>query len=165
MIGTVALVSRRAGPGKVGNKRREGRGVSWALAFARGKGSPACNPRTEDGRVVDGWPNRCTGTIIGDDDDGRSMASNSKNPTRPRTDESFPAVTSIWIRLNIYRKKHEASQLRKKAEEMRRQAEIDACKQGQGPPGPNQIERADCLDACQQECCFTYEQCTYTIRK
>ena len=41
----------------------------------------------------------------------------------------------------------------------------DCVPRKQGPPGPNQKERADCLDACQQECCFTYEQCTYTIRK
>ena len=41
----------------------------------------------------------------------------------------------------------------------------DCVPRKQGPPGPNQLERADCLDACQQECCSTYEQCTYTIRK
>ena len=41
----------------------------------------------------------------------------------------------------------------------------DCVPRKQGPPGPNQLERADCLDACQQECCTTYEQCTYTIRK
>ena len=31
--------------------------------------------------------------------------------------------------------------------------------------GAAQKDRADCLDQCQQECCFTYEQCTYSIRK
>ena len=41
----------------------------------------------------------------------------------------------------------------------------DCVPRKQGPPGPSQLERADCLDACQQECCSTYEQCTYTIRK
>ena len=41
----------------------------------------------------------------------------------------------------------------------------DCVPRKQGPPGPSQLERADCLDACQQECCTTYEQCTYTIRK
>ena len=41
----------------------------------------------------------------------------------------------------------------------------DCVPRKQGPPGPNQKDRVDCLDACQQECCFTYEQCTYTIRK
>lgn len=34
----------------------------------------------------------------------------------------------------------------------------DCVPRKQGPSGPNQLERADCLDACQQECCFTYEQ-------
>lgn len=41
----------------------------------------------------------------------------------------------------------------------------DCVPRKQGPPGPNQLERLDCLEACQQECCTTYEQCTYTIRK
>ena len=41
----------------------------------------------------------------------------------------------------------------------------DCVPRKQGPPGPNQKDRVDCLDSCQQECCFTYEQCTYTIRK
>ena len=41
----------------------------------------------------------------------------------------------------------------------------DCVPRKQGPPGPNQKDRIDCLDACQQECCFTYEQCTYSIRK
>ena len=41
----------------------------------------------------------------------------------------------------------------------------DCVPRKQGPPGPNQKERADCLDDCQVECCETYEQCTYTIRK
>ena len=41
----------------------------------------------------------------------------------------------------------------------------DCVPRKQGPPGLNQLERADCLDSCQQECCMTYEQCTYTIRK
>ena len=41
----------------------------------------------------------------------------------------------------------------------------DCVPRKQGPPGPPQKDRADCLDSCQQECCFTYEQCTYTIRK
>ena len=41
----------------------------------------------------------------------------------------------------------------------------DCVPRKQGPPGPSQKDRIDCLDACQQECCFTYEQCTYTIRK
>ena len=41
----------------------------------------------------------------------------------------------------------------------------DCVPRKQGPPGPSQLERADCLDACQVECCDTYEQCTYTIRK
>ena len=41
----------------------------------------------------------------------------------------------------------------------------DCVPRKQGPPGPSQKERADCLDACQVECCSTYEQCTYTIRK
>jgi hypothetical protein len=41
----------------------------------------------------------------------------------------------------------------------------DCVPRKQGAPGPGQKDRADCLDACQQECCFTYEQCTYTIRK
>ena len=41
----------------------------------------------------------------------------------------------------------------------------DCVPRKQGPPGPSQKDRVDCLDACQQECCFTYEQCTYTIRK
>ena len=35
----------------------------------------------------------------------------------------------------------------------------DCVPRKQGPPGPNQKDRVDCLDACQQECCFTYEQC------
>ena len=34
----------------------------------------------------------------------------------------------------------------------------------QGPPGSPAKERSDCLLECQQECCSTYEQCTYTIR-
>ena len=33
-----------------------------------------------------------------------------------------------------------------------------------GPPGSVAKERSDCLLECQQECCFTYEMCTYTIR-
>jgi hypothetical protein len=41
----------------------------------------------------------------------------------------------------------------------------DCVPRKQGPPGPNQKERVDCLDECQVECCETYEQCTYTIRK
>ena len=41
----------------------------------------------------------------------------------------------------------------------------DCIPRKQGPPGPQQKERADCLDQCQLECCVTYEQCTYTIRK
>lgn len=41
----------------------------------------------------------------------------------------------------------------------------DCVPRKQGPPGPNQKERSDCLDDCQIECCQTYEQCTYTIRK
>ena len=41
----------------------------------------------------------------------------------------------------------------------------DCVPRKQGPPGPAQLERVDCLDDCQQECCTTYEQCTYTIRK
>ena len=41
----------------------------------------------------------------------------------------------------------------------------DCVPRKQGPPGPGQKDRADCLDTCQQECCFTYEQCTYSIRK
>ena len=41
----------------------------------------------------------------------------------------------------------------------------DCVPRKQGPPGPNQKDRIDCLDSCQQECCFTYEQCTYSIRK
>ena len=41
----------------------------------------------------------------------------------------------------------------------------DCVPRKQGPPGPSQKDRVDCLDACQQECCFTYEQCTYSIRK
>ena len=34
----------------------------------------------------------------------------------------------------------------------------DCVPRKQGPPGPSQLERADCLDSCQQECCTTYEQ-------
>ena len=30
----------------------------------------------------------------------------------------------------------------------------------QGPPGPDQKERSECFDICQDECCFTYQQCT-----
>lgn len=41
----------------------------------------------------------------------------------------------------------------------------DCVPRRQGPPGPGQRERADCLEDCQRECCFTYEQCTYTIKK
>ena len=38
-------------------------------------------------------------------------------------------------------------------------------KQGGANSGTAQMDRLDALEACQQECCFTYEQCTYTIRK
>ena len=41
----------------------------------------------------------------------------------------------------------------------------DCVPRKQGPPGANAKERADYLDDCQVECCETYEQCTYTIRK
>ena len=41
----------------------------------------------------------------------------------------------------------------------------DCVPRKQGPPGPGQKERVDCLDECQVECCQTYEQCTYVIRK
>ena len=41
----------------------------------------------------------------------------------------------------------------------------DCVPRKQGAPGPGQKERVDCLDDCQLECCKTYEQCTYTIRK
>ena len=41
----------------------------------------------------------------------------------------------------------------------------DCVPRRQGPPGPNQRERSDCLDDCQIECCETYEQCTYSIKK
>jgi hypothetical protein len=41
----------------------------------------------------------------------------------------------------------------------------DCVPRKQGIQGQNQLERLDALEACQQECCFTYEQCTYTIRK
>ena len=33
-----------------------------------------------------------------------------------------------------------------------------------GPPGSQTKERIDCIAECQDECCFTYQQCTYTIR-
>ena len=40
---------------------------------------------------------------------------------------------------------------------------LNDCKpRKQGPPGPNQLESLDALEACQQECCTTYEQCTYS---
>mmetsp|Transcript_30199 Transcript_30199/g.50001 ORF Transcript_30199/g.50001 Transcript_30199/m.50001 type:complete len:143 (-) Transcript_30199:519-947(-) len=36
----------------------------------------------------------------------------------------------------------------------------------QGPPtSGNQKDRLDCLEECQQECCFTYQQCTYKVRQ
>lgn len=41
----------------------------------------------------------------------------------------------------------------------------DCVPRKQGAPGPGQKPREECLDSCQQECCFTYQQCTYTIRK
>lgn len=34
-----------------------------------------------------------------------------------------------------------------------------------GAPGQVQKERLDCLLICQDECCSTYQQCTYTIRQ
>ena len=33
----------------------------------------------------------------------------------------------------------------------------------QGPPGAETKERGECFAECQDECCFTYQQCTYTI--
>jgi len=33
-----------------------------------------------------------------------------------------------------------------------------------GPPGSEAKERFDCMAECQDECCFTYQQCTYTVR-
>ena len=33
-----------------------------------------------------------------------------------------------------------------------------------GPPGSQSKERTECIAECQDECCFTYQQCTYTIR-
>lgn len=36
----------------------------------------------------------------------------------------------------------------------------------QGPPTSGvQKDRLDCLEQCQSECCFTYQQCTATIRQ
>ena len=36
----------------------------------------------------------------------------------------------------------------------------------QGPPSQGeQKDRLDCFEECQDECCFTYQQCTYKIRQ
>ena len=34
-----------------------------------------------------------------------------------------------------------------------------------GPPGSEQKDRLECLEQCQDDCCFTYQQCTYRVRQ
>ena len=33
-----------------------------------------------------------------------------------------------------------------------------------GAPGSVPKERIECLEQCQDDCCFTYQQCTYQVR-